>query len=64
MNVVLERLRNGGVVGVLEGMSRDRMEVMGGQEGHWKRVWTNGNQEGNPDPLESDFKSDQLKHDR
>ncbi|EXJ88819.1 hypothetical protein A1O3_01883 [Capronia epimyces CBS 606.96] len=33
MNVVLERLRNGGVVGVLEGMRRDRLEAMGG-EGH------------------------------
>ncbi|KIW89549.1 uncharacterized protein Z519_09705 [Cladophialophora bantiana CBS 173.52] len=27
MNVVLERLRNGGIVGVLEGMRRDRLEV-------------------------------------
>jgi len=38
MNVVLERLRNGGIVAVLEGMRRDRMEMMGG-EGHWKPVW-------------------------
>lgn len=29
MNVVLERLRRGGIVGVLEGMRRDRMEGMG-----------------------------------
>ncbi|OAP65567.1 hypothetical protein AYL99_01539 [Fonsecaea erecta] len=29
MNVVLERLRNGGIVGVLEGMRRDRMEALG-----------------------------------
>jgi len=28
MNVVLERLRNGGVVAVLDGMRRDRMEMM------------------------------------
>lgn len=40
MNVVLERLRNGGIVGVLEGMRRDRLESMGG-EGHWKQVWLN-----------------------
>lgn len=30
MNVVLERLRSGGIVGVLEGMRRDRIEAMGG----------------------------------
>ena len=29
MNVVLERLRSGGIVGVLEGMRRDRLEGMG-----------------------------------
>lgn len=28
MNVVLERLRNGGIVGVLEGMKRDRLETV------------------------------------
>jgi len=33
MNVVLERLRSGGIIGVLEGMRRDRMESMAG-EGH------------------------------
>ncbi|EYE97482.1 MSF1 domain protein [Aspergillus ruber CBS 135680] len=42
MNVVLERLRNGGIVGVLEGMRQDR-EALYGPEGPWKRVWTNGN---------------------
>ncbi|KAI1608755.1 PRELI-like family-domain-containing protein [Exophiala viscosa] len=31
MNVVLERLRNGGVVAVLEGMRRDRMEMIAGE---------------------------------
>lgn len=44
MNVVLERLRYGGVVAVLEGMRRDR-ELMGagaGHEGPWKRVWMHG----------------------
>lgn len=43
MTVVLERLRNGGVVAVLEGMRRDRMEAMGGEGGAaWKQVWMNG----------------------
>lgn len=64
MNVVLERLRKGGVVAVLEGMSKDRLETMGGQEGHWKRVWINGTQDGNPNSLEPDLISDQLEHDR
>lgn len=31
MNVVLERLRSGGVVAVLEGMRRDRLEAMGAE---------------------------------
>ncbi|EXJ94819.1 hypothetical protein A1O1_03217 [Capronia coronata CBS 617.96] len=48
MNVVLERLRNGGIVGVLEGMRRDRMEGMGG-EGHWKQVWLNRHDSGDHD---------------
>jgi len=42
MNVVLERLRNGGVVAVLEGMRRDRQEAFGGQDGPYKRVWLKG----------------------
>ena len=42
MNVVLERLRNGGIVGVLEGMRQDR-EAAFGPEGPWKRVWHQGN---------------------
>jgi len=33
MNVVLERLRSGGIVAVLEGMRRDRLEIMGA-DGH------------------------------
>jgi len=41
MNVVLERLRSGGIVAVLEGMRRDRMEALGG-ESRWKQVWLNG----------------------
>lgn len=41
MNVVLERLRKGGVVAVLEGMRRDR-EAAFGTDGPWKRVWMNG----------------------
>ncbi|EEH41102.1 MSF1 domain-containing protein [Paracoccidioides lutzii Pb01] len=39
MNVVLERLRSGGIVGVLEGMRRDREA---GHEVPWKRVWMHG----------------------
>ncbi|KIW11487.1 hypothetical protein PV08_10787 [Exophiala spinifera] len=31
MNVVLERLRSGGIVGVLEGMRRDRLETVAGE---------------------------------
>ena len=44
MNVVLERLRHGGLVGVLEGMRRDRMEMIG-EGGPWKQVWRNGTYE-------------------
>jgi 4-amino-4-deoxychorismate lyase len=64
MNVVLERLRNGGVVAVLEGMRNDRMEMMGGQEGHWKRAWINGNQSPVPEPSRPELCSDHLDHDR
>ncbi|PGH08773.1 hypothetical protein AJ79_05872 [Helicocarpus griseus UAMH5409] len=39
MNMVLERLRNGGIVEVLEGMRQDREA---GNEGPWKRVWMHG----------------------
>ncbi|KAL8763048.1 MAG: hypothetical protein Q9184_001075 [Pyrenodesmia sp. 2 TL-2023] len=42
MNVVLGRLRSGGLVEVLEGMRRDR-ETMYGPEGPWKRAWKHGN---------------------
>lgn len=38
MNVVLERLRLGGLVAVLEGMRRDRETAFGGQDGPWKRA--------------------------
>lgn len=41
MNVVLERLRSGGIVGVLEGMRRDRETL--GPEGPFKRAWLQGN---------------------
>ncbi|KAK2779212.1 hypothetical protein FQN52_002508 [Onygenales sp. PD_12] len=40
MNVVLERLRNGGIVGVLEAMRQEREAL--GPEGPWKRVWRQG----------------------
>jgi 4-amino-4-deoxychorismate lyase len=50
MKIVLERLREGGLVGVLEGMRRDRERpsAFAGSGGHvrdggtWKRVWKNG----------------------
>ncbi|KAL1998374.1 hypothetical protein VTN02DRAFT_6327 [Thermoascus thermophilus] len=42
MNVVLERLRKGGIVGVLEGMRQDREAALG-PDGHWKRAWLHGN---------------------
>ena len=45
MNIVLERLRKGGLVGVLEGMRQDR-EVAFGPDGPWKRVWQHGREEG------------------
>ncbi|KAI9719033.1 MAG: hypothetical protein M1812_003663 [Candelaria pacifica] len=41
MNIVLDRMRRGGVVGVLEGMRKDR-EAAFGPEGPWKRVWQGG----------------------
>lgn len=41
MNIVLERLRSGGVVGVLEGMREDR-DAAFGPDGPWKRVWLQG----------------------
>ncbi|KAL1978341.1 hypothetical protein VTN31DRAFT_1200 [Thermomyces dupontii] len=37
MNVVLERLRHGGIVGVLEGMRRDREAAMMGGDNAFKR---------------------------
>jgi 4-amino-4-deoxychorismate lyase len=43
MNVVLERLRNGGIVAVLEGMRKDRESGAFGAEGTWKRAWFQGN---------------------
>lgn len=48
MNVVLERLRMGGLVGVLEGMRRDREMIVGGVDG-WKRRGTRvDGKKGNP----------------
>lgn len=38
MKVVLERFREGGLVGILEGMRRDRREMFaGGSDGSWRR---------------------------
>jgi len=45
MNVVLERLRQGGLGGVLEGMRKDR-ESVAHREGPWKRVWHRRHEEG------------------
>ncbi|KAH0550963.1 hypothetical protein GP486_007673 [Trichoglossum hirsutum] len=45
MKIVLERLREGGLVGVLEGMRRDREASFGGGaggDGAWGRVWKSG----------------------
>ncbi|KAA6414080.1 MAG: MSF1 domain [Lasallia pustulata] len=50
MNVVLERLLHGGLVGVLEGMRRDHEDAFG-PDGPWKRAWQQGpdnNVDGNP----------------
>ncbi|KAJ9656382.1 hypothetical protein H2198_004960 [Neophaeococcomyces mojaviensis] len=49
MKIVLERMRNGGIKGVLEGMRHDRIEMMAmhglSDDGtpSWKQVWNNGN---------------------
>lgn len=45
MTVVLERLRNGGLMGVLDGMRQDR-EAIFEQDGPWKRAWKEGDQTG------------------
>jgi 4-amino-4-deoxychorismate lyase len=57
MNIVLERLRSGGIVGVLEGMRKDRAEAFG-PEGPWKQVWLNGNQGTDPERPRKDFDID------
>jgi 4-amino-4-deoxychorismate lyase len=57
MNVVLERLRSGGIVGVLEGMRKDRAEAFG-SEAPWKQVWLNGNQGTDPERPRNDFDID------
>jgi len=62
MEIVLERLRNGGIKGVLDGMRHDRMEVMGGppvmEDGTsntttWREVWQRGSQSSN-EPQQKD----------
>jgi 4-amino-4-deoxychorismate lyase len=57
MNVVLERLRSGGIVGVLEGMRKDRAEAFG-PEGPWKQVWLNGNHGAEQERPRKDFDID------
>ena len=46
MNVVLERLRSGGIVGVLEGMRQDR-DAAFGPDGPWKRSLLHGHNNNN-----------------
>ena len=48
MNVVLERLRHGGLVGVLEGMRQDRLEIYG-PDGPWKHMNAGGSNHEHPD---------------
>ncbi len=50
MNIVLERLRLGGLVGVLEGMRRDHESAFG-PDGPWKRVWQRGRDGGSENGL-------------
>ena len=57
MNVVLERLRGGGIKGVLEGMRRDGAEAFG-QEGPWKQIWLNGSQSSDHGSSKSDSEVD------
>jgi len=57
MNVVLERLRNGGLMGVLDGMRQDK-EAMFGPEGPWKRAWNRGDAgEGDAPPRVDDLEN-------
>lgn len=63
MKVVMERLRSGGIKGVLEGMRHDRMALMGGplamagpvevemtpSASSWKQVWNRGKSSGKDD---------------
>lgn len=49
MNVVLERLRHGGLVGVLEGMRQDRLEIFG-PDGPWKHAISGPDHDGRHDP--------------
>lgn len=66
MNVVLERLRNGGVVGVLEAMRRDRMELIGGPDREWNEIWTGSHRPNLPDlqPSHSEINSGPLESER
>jgi hypothetical protein len=58
MNVVLERLRHGGIVAVLEGMRRDR-EALLCSESPWKRVWLHGSGRGQDHPrIDIDYPDD------
>jgi 4-amino-4-deoxychorismate lyase len=45
MKVVLERMREGGLVGVLEGMRRDREMILGGQSHAFKKGHVRGDEE-------------------
>ena len=63
MKIVLERLRHGGIKGVLEGMRHDRMEIMGGPPiaeddtpTTWRDVWQRGSQ--TPDEHQQEARSE------
>lgn len=49
MDVVLERLRNGGIGGVLDGISKDRLKIGGPSAGDGRTVWVNEKYQGLPD---------------
>ena len=60
MNVVLERLLHGGLVGVLEGMRRDHENAFG-PDVPWKRTWQQGrdnNTDGKPRLHHGPFEED------
>lgn len=53
MMIVLERLRSGGLIGVLDGMRQDREGIIS-PDGPWKRAWKNGERDGRQQHKKSD----------